>query len=267
MADANVAFIGSVPENYDRYLGPVLFAPYAEDLVKRLAVREGATVLEIACGTGIVTRKLKDALPASAKLVATDLNQEMINFAQHKFTADETIQWQQADAMKLPFADQSFDAVVCQFGLMFIPDKAAAVCEVRRVLKPGGIFLFSVWDAIEKNEVAYIAHQVISSFFADDPPTFYEIPFGYRDPEVIQTLLQAAGFTDVQMDIVATTGESPSALDAARGTVEGNPVAGIIRERGQDQGKIIAAIAVALAERLGDHPMKTKLQALIFKAM
>ncbi len=266
MADTNVAFVGSIPENYDRYLGPVFFAPYAQDLVGRLAVGEGATVLEIACGTGIITRMLKDQLPTSVRLVATDLNQAMMDFAQRKFTADETIEWQQADATNLPFADQSFDAVVCQFGLMFVPDKEAAVREARRVLKPGGVFLFNVWDAIEKNEMAHITNQVISSFFDTDPPAFYQIPFGYHDTDLIQSVLKEAGFNDVQMDTVALSGESPSAQEAAQGAVEGNPVAGAILERGQDKDKIIEAVAGALAERLGDKPMKTKMQAVVFKA-
>jgi SAM-dependent methyltransferase len=266
MADANVAFVGSIPENYDRYLGPVFFTPYAQDLVKRLEVPEGAAVLEIACGTGIVTQLLKDALPAGAQLTATDLNQAMIDYAKHKFTGHEKIHWQQADAANLPFVDASFDAVVCQFGLMFVPDKAAAVREARRVLKAGGTFLFSVWDAIEKNEMAHITHEVVSSFFETDPPMFYQIPFGLHNTDFVQTLLQEAGFNDVQMDAVALTGESPSAADAAQGAVEGNPVAVAIVERGKDKGKITEAVAAALAERLGDKPMKTKLRAFVFKA-
>jgi ubiquinone/menaquinone biosynthesis C-methylase UbiE len=266
MADANAAFIGSIPENYDRYLGPVFFAPYAQDLVERLAVGDGATVLEMACGTGIVTRKLRDALPANVKLVATDLNQAMIDFAKQKFTVGEAIEWQQADATNLPFADQSFDAVICQFGLMFVPDKQAAVNEARRVLKAGGVFLFNVWDAIEKNEMAHITHKIITSFFDSDPPVFYQTPFGFHDTEVIHAHLKEAGFNDVQMDVVALTGESHSARDAAQGAIEGSPVAAAITERGQNRDKVIEAVAAALAERLGDIPLKTKMQAIVFKA-
>ncbi len=266
MADANAAFVGSIPENYDRYLGPVFFTPYAEDLVKRLAVPEAGVVLETACGTGLLTRMLKDGLPADVKLVATDLNQAMMDFAQHKFANDEALEWQLADAMDLPFADQTFDAVVCQFGLMFVPDKEAAVREARRVLKPGGVFLFNVWDAIEKNEMAHIANAIICSFFENDPPIFYQIPFGYHDTEVIQTLLKKVGFEDIQMDVVAKVGESFSAQEAAQGLVEGNPVAIAIKERGQDKEKIIEAVSAALIERLGDKPMRTKLQAIIFQA-
>ncbi|MEW6126263.1 MAG: methyltransferase domain-containing protein [Acidobacteriota bacterium] len=265
MADANVAFAGSIPENYDRFLVPVFFAPYARDLVRRITVQENAAVLEIACGTGMVTRKLKDTLPATARLVATDLNPEMMEVAKRKFTADEIIEWQQADAMNLPFADETFDAAICQFGLMFVPDKVTALCEVKRVLKPGGIFLFSVWDAIEKNEMAQIAHETIQSFFDNDPPAFYEIPFSLDNPEGVQAFLKEAGFIDIQMDIVTMTGESPTAQDAARGTVEGNPIINAINERGVDKEKVIEAVAEKLAKQLGDKPLKTKLQALVFK--
>ncbi len=158
MPTQNAAFVGSIPENYDRYLGPVLFDPYAADLVSRLNVSADASVLELACGTGIVTRRLRDRLGSEVRLIATDLNDAMLSYAARKFKPEDAIEWKQADAADLPFADQSFDAVVCQFGLMFVPDKERALSETYRVLKPGGTFLFNVWDAIEYNELAHIAH-------------------------------------------------------------------------------------------------------------
>ena len=267
MADTNTAFTGSIPEQYDRFLGPMIFAPYAEDLVARLALPDSASVLEIACGTGILTRLLRDRLPGEAKLTATDLNPDMMEVAGRKFGEEEAVAWQQADATRLPFADESFDAVICQFGLMFFPDKRAAVGEAWRVLRAGGVFTFNVWDAMEKNEEAKIVHEVVASFFANDPPTFYEIPFGFHDPEVIGALLREAGFVDVRVTAVAKTGESPTARDAARGLVEGNPISGAIRERGKDTEEIIAAVAAALASRFSDHPFRCPLQALVFSAI
>jgi len=267
VSNQHAAFVGSIPENYDRYLGPCLFEPYALDIVQRVKVSEGAGVLEIACGTGIVTRHLRDALPKSARLVASDLNEAMLAYASGKFGADDAIEWKQADAAALPFADSSFDAVVCQFALMFFPDKAAALREVHRVLKPGGSFVFNVWDEIGKNELALIAHETVSTFFEHDPPAFYQVPFGLHEQELIMNLLEAAGFKDSQISVLAKTGTSPSAADAAKGLVEGNPVIVEINQRATvDVQTIEAAVAAAVASRCGDRPLVGKLQALVCTA-
>lgn len=267
MSDQHAAFVGSIPENYDRYLGPSLFEPYALDIVQRVQVSEGARVLEIACGTGIVTRHLRDSLPKSATLVASDLNEAMLAYAAGKFGPDDGIEWKQADATALPFADASFDAVVCQFALMFFPDKAAALREVHRVLVPGGLFVFNVWDAIEKNELAQIAHETVATFFEQDPPTFYQVPFGLYDQAVIGDLLESAGFKDSQISVLAKTGISRSAADAAKGLVEGNPVIVEINQRAtSDVEAIEAAVAAAVASRCGDNPVRSKLQALVCTA-
>lgn len=267
MSDQYAAFIGSIPENYDRYLGPVLFEPYASEMVGRLNVSEGASVLELACGTGIVTRRLRDRLPPSARLMATDLNEAMINYAARKFRPEEAVEWKQADATALPFADESFDAVVCQFGLMFVPDKETAIREAYRVLKPGGAFLFSVWDAIEQNDLAHIAHTTISTFFEHDPPKFYEVPFCLHDPEVIRSLLAGAGFREIKLSLLTLPSVSPSALEAAKGLVEGNPVIVTLNERRpSDVPKIVAAVAAAVAARCGDMPVRGRMQAFVCTA-
>jgi len=160
--DRNVLFQGAVPENYDRHLGPVIFEPWAEDLVSRLANKKYERVLEIACGTGIVTRRLRDVLPATIEIVATDLNSDMFEFAKPKFRDAENVIWQKADASALPFPDCSFDAAICQFGVMFVPDKGAAMRESYRVLRSGGVFLFNVWDSFEVNPFGQIAHATIA---------------------------------------------------------------------------------------------------------
>ncbi len=264
MSEQHVAFVGSIPENYDRYLGPALFEPYAADLVERIKVPDGASVLELACGTGIVTRRLRDHLPPGVKLVATDLNEAMMAYAARKFRPGEAIEWKQADAANLPFDDQSFDVVVCQFGLMFVPDKARAVREAYRVLKPGGTFLFSVWDAIEQNDLCHIAHTTISTFFEDDPPNFYEVPFCMHDPEVILSFLTAAGFNDSQVSLVTLPCISPSAVEAATGLVKGNPVRAAIEERNPAAlPEIVEAVAKAVAARCGDNPVRASMQAFI----
>jgi len=268
MSDQHTAFIGSIPENYDRYLGPALFEPFACDMVERLNVPESASVLELACGTGIVTRRLRDRLPPGVRLMATDLNEAMIDYAARKFRPEEAVEWKQADATNLPFADKSFDALVCQFGLMFVPNKELALREAYRVLKPGSTFLFSVWDTIEQNDFAYIAHTTISSFFDRDPPTFYEVPFCLHDPETISSLLTVAGFREIKLSLLTLPSVSPSSLEAAKGLVEGNPVIIALNERNpSDVPKIVAAIARGVAARCGDKPVRGRMQAFVCTAV
>ena len=267
MSDQHAAFVGSIPENYDRYLGPCLFEDYATDIAQRVNVPHGGAVLEIACGTGIVTRMLRDSLPASVRLVATDLNEAMLAYANHKFQSHESVEFKQADAMELPFPDASFDAIVCQFGLMFFPDKDRAMREVHRVLKPGGVYVFNVWDAMEKNELAEIANETVRTFFQQDPPTFYQVPFGLYHQTVVRKLLDGAGFRDVEMLVLAKTGVSPSAADAAKGLIEGNPVIVEINQRATSSVESIeAALAAAITTRCGDNPVQGKLQAIVSTA-
>ncbi|HKP92431.1 MAG TPA: methyltransferase domain-containing protein, partial [Chthoniobacterales bacterium] len=214
MNDKNALFAGSIPATYDRYLGPMFFEPYAEDLAGRLDVVENSLVLELACGTGIVTRKLRDRLPASAKLIATDLNEPMFRHAAIKFQKEEAVEWKQADACALPFGDQLFDAVVCEFGIMFVPDKALCAREARRVLKRGGTFLFNTWGSLPENPLGRIPHETIARFFEKDPPTFYQVPFGYYDRDEIKRTLEAAGFRQIRIEVLDTTSVSTDARDA-----------------------------------------------------
>jgi ubiquinone/menaquinone biosynthesis C-methylase UbiE len=267
MQEPNAAFTGSIPENYDRYLGPVLFGPYAADLVSRLNISADGSVLELACGTGIVTRRLLDRLGPKARLVATDLNESMLNYARTKFGGETSVEWRQADATDLPFADRSFDAVVCQFGLMFFPDKESAMRETYRVLKPGGTFLFSVWDAIEQNDLPRTAHSVVSKFFADNPPDFYEVPFSFHDPETISSMLSATGFNNFQSMLLPFTAIAASARDVAKGLIQGNPIITAIKERDELMiPKIEAALTSAIAADFGDAPVRARMQALICTA-
>src|SRR5690349_19065288 len=159
VATVDKVFAGSIPDLYERFLVPLIFESYALDLAARLAKTRPAAVLETAAGTGVLTRALAAALPAETRLTITDLNQPMLDHAKSRQPADSRIAWQQADALALPFEDRSFDAVACQFGAMFFPDKVQGYKEARRVLKPGGRFFFSVWDRIEDNEFADVITQ------------------------------------------------------------------------------------------------------------
>ena len=267
MENKNAEFAGTIPAAYDRYLGPILFQPYAEDLAARLRVDGNGSVLEVACGTGILTRILRDRLPATTKLVATDLNEPMIRNAAQKFRQGEAVEWREADAAKLPFDDQSFDAVVCQFGIMFLPDKRLGAREARRVLKPDGVFLFNVWDSMEHNDLGRIAHETITSFFEKDPPTFYQVPFGYHNQAEIKRVLEDAGFRNVRLEVVAKIGGASRPEDAAQGLVHGNPVAGAIIERDPSLLPVItSAVAAALKKQFGQASVRAPMRAIVVEA-
>jgi SAM-dependent methyltransferase len=195
MLDADKVFTGSIPKLYDSHLVPLIFEPYAADLVPRLGGMASGRLLEVAAGTGVVTRALASALPASVEIVATDLNQAMLEQASARGT-QRPVEWRQADALQLPFDDATFDAVVCQFGVMFFPEKAKAFAEARRVLRQGGRFIFNVWDRIGENDFAQTVTAALEAFFPADPPRFLaRIPHGYHDRRAIAQDLADGGFT------------------------------------------------------------------------
>ena len=267
MTERHTAFVGTVPAYYDRYLGPFLFNPFADDLAARLPVSPGTRVLEVACGTGIVTERLMRRLSGQGTLVATDLNEPMIAHARTRIVEDSALEWRQADGTSLPFSAHTFEVVVCQFGLMFFPDKAAGAREALRVLAPGGTYLFNVWDAIERNPFARITHESIGTFFPHDPPQFYTVPFSLYDTAGVRRLLDQAGFVDVHCATVDKVGQSSSAADAATGLIEGNAIFEAIMARRPDAlAEIEAAVARNIARELGDHPVRNPLRAHVFSA-
>jgi len=223
MVAVDIRFSGSVPANYERYLVPLLFRPYAEQLAERASRFRPARILETAAGTGVVTNALVQALP-DADIVATDLNQAMLDVAAERVTSPR-VTFRQADALDLPFDDESFDLVVCQFGVMFYPDKVQGNREARRVLRDGGRYLIAIWDRIENNVLSNEAYQAMQRLFPDNPPQFMvRGPFSYHDPEWIERDLRAGGFDTVQIETVALTSRTDSAEDGARGLVYGSPM-------------------------------------------
>jgi ubiquinone/menaquinone biosynthesis C-methylase UbiE len=260
-------FSGSIPQNYDSGMGPIIFAGYAADMARRTAAGSPSRVLETASGTGIVTRALRDAISANAHLTATDLNGDMQEIARTKFGSEEQVVFRVADATALPFADASFDAVVCQFGVMFFPDKDKSYREVNRVLLSGGRYLFSVWDAHRYNPFGRIAHKVIGSFFPVDPPKFYEVPFSYHLIDPIKESLIAASFTGIEISVVELHRSVADFWAFARGVVFGNPVFDQIRQRGGvEPAQIQEAVVAAMRQEFGDEPSVMPVQAIVFEA-
>ena len=257
-------FAGSIPELYDSYLVPLIFEPYAADLAKRVAAHHPSRVLETAAGTGVVTRAMAYGLPAHVDLVATDLNQPMLDRAAAIGTP-RPVKWQQADATRLPFDDASFDIVVCQFGIMFFPDKALAFCEARRVLRPGGLLLFNVWDRIEENEFADTVTAALAALFPSDPPLFMvRTPHGYFDPQVISSDLTNAGFkVTPRFETIVARSRAASAREPALAYCQGTPLRNEIEARGASVDDATSASAAAIAERFGVGPVDGKIQARV----
>ena len=264
-ADTDRVFTGSIPKLYETRLVPLIFEPYAADLAKRLASRAPSGVLEIAAGTGVVTRALTAALPERTAIVATDLNQAMLDEAAAIGTK-RPVAWRQADAMQLPFADGSFDAVVCQFGVMFFPERSRAYSEARRVLRPGGVFLFDVWDRIEENEFADVVTGALASVFPADPPRFLaRTPHGYYDHAAIRRDLENGGFTNAaRIETVDARSRAASSRVPAIAYCQGTPLRNEIEARDASLlGRATDVAAEAIARRFGQGPVDGKIQAHI----
>lgn len=258
-------FAGSVPSVYERHLVPFMFDVYALDLAARLARARPTTVLEIAAGTGVATRALARSLHAKTRLVGTDLNAPMLELAKSLGTA-RPIEWQTADAMSLPFADGEFDAIACQFGAMFFPDKGKAFAEIRRVLRPGGRFWFSVWDGLNTNDGAGAVTEVLAEQFPADPPRMLaRVPYAYHQRDTITADLAAGGFSATPtFDVLTERGRAPSAQSIAIGFCQGTPLRGEIETRAP--GALVTVTeraSTALERRFGSGPVDTRLQALV----
>ena len=266
---SDLVFAGSIPDLYETFLVPLIFQPYADDLASRVAELQSAAVLEVAAGTGVVTRAMASRLPPTSAITATDLNQPMIDYAAALGT-DAPVTWRQADGLALPFDDGSFDAVVCQFGAMFFPDRVKAYRECHRVLRPGGSLLFNVWDRIEDNEFAAAVTDAVATLFPDDPPRFLvRTPHGYHDTEIIRADLVGAGFTSaLQIDTIEARSRAALCTAPAIGYCQGSPLRNEIEAR--DASRLAEATATAaevIGDRFGRADIDGKIQAHVIAAM
>ena len=269
MAASDKLFAGSIPEIYDQFMVPLIFEAYARDLAARLADVEPQDVLETAAGTGVLTRAIAAKLPAQARIVATDLNQPMLDHAAAREHTKGRVTWRQADALALPFEDQSFDAVACQFGAMFFPDKVKGYAEARRVLKPRGHFLFNVWDRIAENEFADVVTETLATIFPNDPPRFMaRTPHGYHDVAKLREELTMAGFAQISIETRSDISRAGSPRDPAIAYCQGTPLRNEIEAR--DPAGLEAATQActeALARRFGNGRVEGRISAHVITAM
>lgn len=267
MTASEKAFTGSVAALYESHMVPMLFAPYAADLASRVVAAAPADVLEIAAGTGAVTAELLAQLPGGTVITATDLNQAMLDVAAAKL-GDRRIRMRSCNAQELPFDDRSFDAVICQFGAMFFPDKLTAYREARRVLRPGGTYFLSVWDDLESNPFAAVVHETVGHEFPDDPPQFFRrMPHGYYDVPVITAALASAGFSAIRSERITLPCRAPSAEHVAVAMCQGTPLRPEIEQRkpgGLDA--VTEKVATALRQSFGKGPVESTMRAVIFEA-
>ena len=268
MTESDSVFSGSIPELYDTYLVPLIFESFAEDLAERVAVLSPKSVLETAAGSGVVTRALAPRIRSAERYVVTDLNPEMLNHAEDAQDPQHRIAWRQANALELPFDDDSFDAVCCQFGVMFFPDRVAGYAEARRVLKPGGRFVFNVWDRIEENEFAKLVHDAAAGTFPDDPPQFLaRTPYGYHDLAIVEQELHEANFTEVSVVTVQETSRAPSPRHPAVALCHGTPLRNEIELRDKNGLDVVTDRATeAIARRYGAGHVAGRIQAHVIVA-
>jgi ubiquinone/menaquinone biosynthesis C-methylase UbiE len=267
MAIGDNVFAGAIAQVYDSILGPFMFAPFAREMASRLSGFDG-DVLEIAAGTGILTRELDQGLGAAARLTATDLNPPMLELAAARRLSPR-VTWRQADALALPFEHERFDAVVCQFGVMFYPDQTAGHREAARVLRPGGRYLFSVWDDLASNAVAETVHLAAGASFPDDPPQFFaRTPHGHHDPAKLRQGLAETPFRDITIETITLDAGRLTARELAVGYCQGTPLRNEIEARDKSAlERVTAGVEQALRARFGDGPVESTIRALVVTAV
>ncbi len=265
MSATNLSFQGTFADSYDRYLVPLIFDDYARDLAGRATIRDGAAVLEVAAGTGVLTRHLRSSLPAGASVMATDLSPDMLSVAEAKLAGSRAVSFRVVDGTDLPFADDSFDAVFCQFGVMFFSDRLQGYAEAARVLRPGGTFAFNVWDDLAVNRLAGIVHETVQALIPVDPPDFLSVPFGYQDLTAIKADLARAGFATMEMSVNPGVSRAGSARNVVEGLVAGTPLGAALDELGM-RTQVMKDVEIAIVGEFGPGAVAAPMQAIAIVA-
>ncbi|WP_295315405.1 methyltransferase domain-containing protein [Roseobacter sp.] len=268
MTVSDTVFAGSIPDVYDEYLVPLIFEHYAKDMAQRVLAVGPSQILETAAGSGVVTRWLARAMSEDASLLVTDLNQPMLDRNAARLPARPGLRFQQADALALPCDDASFDAVCCQFGVMFFPDRVAGYREALRVLRPGGTFVFNAWDAIAENLFAQAVTEKVSALCPEDPPVFMaRTPHGYHDAAAIAADVEAAGFESCNIETVAAESTAPSARAVAVAFCQGTPLRNELEACGvMSLARITDAVEADLIARFGTGVVRAPMQAHVVVA-
>jgi ubiquinone/menaquinone biosynthesis C-methylase UbiE len=259
-------FSGSIPAHYDEFLGPMFFEPYAIEVSGRIDPSSVHVALELASGTGRVTHHLQKVLSPAAKLIASDISEDMLSVAKEKLNT-KAIEWREIDAQELPFEDNSLDLVVCCFGYMFVPDKLKAFAEAYRVLRPGGMLLFTSWDKLEENYASNAYRTIVKKYLPAPLPASYSLPFSMSDEQEIRQLLQQAGFSKITVEKVSKTAVSPTAREAAEGLTQGGAIYNELMSRNPAWvEEIKESLEINLKENFGEAPMEAPMRALISRA-
>jgi len=268
VSESDKVFAGSIPDVYDAYLVPLIFEHYADDLADRAAALRATAILEVAAGSGVVTRAVAPVLGAHARHVVTDLNPPMLERAASMQQNPTRIEWRPADAHDLPFPDATFDLVLCQFGAMFFPDRVKAYSEARRVLQPGGRFIFSMWDRIEENDFAHEVTGALATVFPDDPPRFLvRTPHGHHDPATYRAELGAAGFDEVGIEAVDAVSVASDPVIPAIAYCQGTPLRNEIEARYPPSLEdATVQVADAIRERFGDDDVHGRIRGYVITA-
>jgi ubiquinone/menaquinone biosynthesis C-methylase UbiE len=263
----SIAFSGNIPDNYEKCLGPLFFEPFASVVAERIRQIQPLSVLEVACGTGRLTKYLPAGLSAGASITATDVNPAMLDYAKNILAEHKGIRWAVVDAVNLPYENEAFDSIISQFGVMFYSDRPKAYSEAYRTMKPGGTFFFTAWDKFEFNPAARLTNETLTEFFPIDTPAFYKVPFSYHDERQIHQDLASAGFKNIRMEILRVKGYADTAETAAKGLLEGTPVYTAIAERDETMfTPMRKALAEKLAFLLGNKNLSVPLQARLVTA-
>ena len=265
MAEQVFKFTGASSAYYDQYMGPFLFESYGMEMASRVPKQGTSAVLELASGTGRVTRHLRQQLPPSVKLVATDISPDMLEIAKTKFTSSDDVEFKVADMQNLPFADNTFDVAVCQFGMMFPPDKQKAANEAYRVLKPGGKFLFTTWEQTTRVGIFNLIYdEHVIPFFKGEDTSRFRVPFAMYDPDLLTGLLAKANFKNAAVDRVVLTGVAETAEGLVKGLFTTHAVGKEVHDRDPRAFESMSRqLESEIIKRFSNNPVKCELAAYV----